>query len=292
MASIEKDSVSGQTTTGHEWDGIKELNTPLPKWWVYVFWATVLWSIGYWIVYPAWPTANDYTRGTFGYSSRATLDQELAAQKASRSGWMTKISAASADDIAKDKTLLNYALAGGKILFNENCAACHGTGGVGTPGAYPSLADDVWLWGGTLADIQQTITHGVRNEDPESRQSAMLRFGADGILTKDQISQVADYVVSLATKTPAAGSPGAQIFAENCVACHGEGGVGMKEVGAPPLTTSIRTFHKAGKDGIVDQVTDPKHGSMPSWGTTYGKNLKPEEIKLLAVYVHSLGGGK
>ena len=288
MASIEKDAVSGQMTTGHEWDGIKELNTPLPKWWVYVFWVTVIWAIGYWVAYPTWPTPGNYTHGELNWSARGQLEEELAQQKAERSKWLAKIDAASVEEIAKDQTLLNYAMAGGKIAFGDNCAACHGAGGVGTPGAYPSLADDVWLWGGTLADIQQTITHGVRNDDPESRQSQMPSFGADGLLTAQQIDQVADYVVSLATKTPAVGSPGEAVFNDNCVACHGVGGVGNKDVGAPPLNTTIRTFHKAGKEGVVAQVTNPTHGSMPSWG----RRLDPTTIKMLTVYVHSLGGGQ
>ncbi len=289
MASIEKDSVSGQMTTGHEWDGIKELNTPLPRWWVAIFWVCVIWAVGYWIVYPAWPTPSGYTHGMFGWSSRGALEQELTEQKAERSQWLTKINAASVDEIAKDRSLLNYAMAGGRIAFNDNCAPCHGTGGVGKPGAYPSLADDVWLWGGTLADIQQTITHGVRNDDPDSRNNVMPSFGADGILTPAQITQVADYVVSL-QKTPAAGSPGEKIFADNCVACHGTGGVGNPQMGAPPLNTTVRTFTKPTVEGVIGQVTKPKMGSMPSWGRD--RHLDPATIKMLAVYVHSLGGGK
>ena len=288
MASIEKDPVTGTYTTGHEWDGIKELNTPLPRWWVYVFWVTIVWSVGYWIVYPAWPTATGFTPGIWHYSSRADLESELVKQKGERSGWLKKIDAASVDDIEKDKALLGYALAGGKIAFGDNCSACHGTGGVGRPGAYPSLADDVWLWGGTLADIQQTITHGVRNEDPESRTSQMPSFGADGILSAEQIAQVAPYVVSLSSKSPAAGSPGEGIFNENCAVCHGEGGVGNKDVGAPPLNTLVRTFTKPTVEGVTAQVSKPKHGAMPSWG----RRLDAATIKMLTVYVHSLGGGK
>ena len=287
MASIEKDAVSGQMTTGHEWDGIKELNTPLPRWWVYIFWTCVVWASGYWVVYPTWPTASDYTHGLFGWSSRGSLELELKEQKASRSQWLSKIDVASVDDIAKDKALLNYALAGGKIAFGENCSACHGAGGVGVAGAYPSLADDVWLWGGTLSDIQQTISHGVRNEDADSRNSQMPSFGADGLLSAEQISQVADYVVSL-QKAPAVGTPGEAVFADNCVACHGEGGIGNKDMGAPPLNTAIRTFTKPTKEGVIAQVSKPKHGTMPSWG----KRLDAATIKMLAVYVHSLGGGK
>lgn len=286
MATIEKDSVSGQNTTGHEWDGIKELNTPLPKWWVYVFWATVLWAIGYWIVYPAWPTINGYTAGTFGWSSRGVLAEELAAQKKSRSAWLSKIEASDAAAVEKDKDLLRYAMAGGKIAFNENCAPCHGVGGVGAYG-YPTLADDEWLWGGTLADIEQTIKFGVRNANAESRQGEMPKFGADGLLKPEQIAAVADYVVSLSSKAPAKGSAGEAVYAENCAVCHGEDGSGMTAVGAPALNNQI-WLYKGGKDAIAAQVTKPKHGSMPAWS----ERLDATTIKMLAVYVHNLGGGK
>ncbi len=293
MATIEKDSVSGQSTTGHEWDGIKELNTPLPKWWVYVFWACVVWSIGYWVVYPSWPTLNGYTPGIglgsvvpANWTARGQLDGDLVAQKAGRAAWLSKIEASSVDAIEKDKDLLRYAMAGGKIAFNENCAPCHGVGGVGAYG-FPTLADDEWLWGGSLADIEQTIKFGVRNTNANSRQSEMPKFGADGILKDDQIAAVADYVVSVASKAPAKGSAGEAVYAENCAVCHGEDGSGNKEVGAPALNNQI-WLYKGGKDGVVAQVTKPKHGSMPAWS----ERLDASTVKLLAVYVHNLGGGK
>ena len=291
MAHVEHDVVSGQNTTGHEWDGIKELNTPLPKWWVYVFWACVVWSVGYWVAMPTWPTTSDYSRGLLGYSSRGDLASELGAQKQSRSQWLTKLEAASVEDIAKDKTLLNYALTGGKIAFGENCSACHGSGGVGVAGAYPTLADDEWIWGGTLADIHQTIQYGVRNTNAESRASEMLAYGTGDVLETTQLNQLVDYVLSLSTKTPAAGSPGEAIFNERCTACHQEGGVGSKEVGAPALNNNIWLFKgakEAARQGIVNQVTKPNHGSMPAWG----ERLDAATIKMLTVYVHSLGGGR
>ena len=286
MATIEKDSVSGQNTTGHEWDGIKELNTPLPKWWVYVFWATVVWAIGYWFMYPSWPLVNGYLKGSLEYSSRGELAKELDLQKKGRAAWLSKIEASDVAAIEKDKDLLRYAMAGGKIAFNENCAACHGVGGVGAYG-YPTLADDEWLWGGTLADIEQTIKYGVRNTNKDSRQSAMPNFGADGLLKDDQISAVADYVLSVASKAPAKGSAGETVFAENCAVCHGEDGSGQSALGAPALNNQI-WLYKGTKEAIVAQVTKPKHGSMPAWS----ERLDANTIKMLAVYVHNLGGGK
>lgn len=286
MATIEKDAVSGQNTTGHEWDGIKELNTPLPKWWVYVFWACTIWAIGYWIAMPAWPTANGFTKGMLNYSSRGSLDEDLKAQKQSRSGWLSKIEKASVEEIEKDKALLQYAMVGGKVIFGENCSACHGAGGSGAAG-YPRLADDEWLWGGSVAEIEQTIKFGVRNANANSRQSEMLAFGTGDKLTDPQVGQLADYVVSVAGKAPAKGSPGEAIFAERCVACHGEDGSGNKDLGAPALNNQI-WLYKGGKDGITAQITKPRHGSMPAWS----ERLDASTIKMLAVYVHNLGGGK
>lgn len=291
MASMEKDSVSGQYTTGHEWDGIRELNTPLPKWWVYVFWATVIWSIAYWVAMPAWPTINDYSRGVLGYASRNELESDIKAQKQARSKFEAKIAAISVDDVVKDKDLRNFAMTGGKVLFNDNCAPCHGTGGVGAPGAYPNLADDEWIWGGELADLKQTISFGVRNTNENSRQSEMPKFGADGLLTAEQINQVADYVVALSSKGSTAGLPGEAIFAEQCVVCHQDGGVGSKDVGSPALNNNIWLF-KGSKEQVrqvvINQVTNPQHGSMPAWS----ERLDETSIKMLTVYVHSLGGGK
>lgn len=291
MASMEKDSVSGQYTTGHEWDGIRELNTPLPKWWVYVFWACVIWSAAYMIAMPAWPGISDYTRGVLNYSSRNELQSDIKAQKQARSKFEAKIAAISVDDVVKDKDLRNFAMTGGKVLFNDNCAPCHGTGGVGAPGAYPNLADDEWIWGGELADLQQTISFGVRNTNENSRQSEMPKFGADGLLTAEQINQVADYVVALASKGSTAGLPGEAIFAEQCVVCHQDGGVGSKDVGSPALNNNIWLFKGSKeqvKQVVINQVTNPQHGSMPAWS----ERLDETSIKMLTVYVHSLGGGK
>jgi cytochrome c oxidase cbb3-type subunit 3 len=290
MASIEKDAVSGQNTTGHEWDGIKELNTPLPRWWVYVFWATTIWAIAYWVAMPAWPTPNGFTKGMLNYSSRGSLEDDLKAQKQARSAWLSKIEKASVEEIEKDKQLLQYAMVGGKVAFGENCSACHGAGGSGANG-YPRLADDEWLWGGTVAEIEQTIKFGVRNTNANSRTSEMLAFGTGDKLTDAQVGQLADYVVSVAAKAPAKGAPGEAIFAERCVACHAEDGSGNKDLGAPALNNQIWLFKspaQQAKDVVVAQVTKPKHGSMPAWS----ERLDASTVKMLAVYVHNMGGGK
>jgi len=285
MAEKETDALTGTETTGHEWDGIKELNTPLPRWWLWVFYATIIWAIGYYIVYPAWPSLSGYTKGVLGYSSRANHVADLQALRVSRAVWLDKFTTMSVDDIAKDPELLQFAMAGGAFVFGENCAPCHGSGGAGAPD-YPVLADDDWIWGGTLDDIYQTIEYGVRSTHDDTRYSEMIAFGADEILEPAQISAVADYVLSL-SGAGVANEEGAQIFEEQCTACHGEDGKGVAELGGPNLTDDIWLFGGS-KDAIVAQITQPKHGVMPAWVD----RLDDAAIKQAAIYVHSLGGGQ
>ena len=190
------DQVTGTSTTGHQWDGIKELNTPLPRWWVITFYITIVWAIGYWIVYPAWPLVASHTTGMFGYSSRADVAVELANLEKIRGDKMVKLGAAPLAEIEKDPALLALARARGKTVFGDNCAPCHGSGGAGAKG-YPNLNDDEWLWGGSLDQIQETIQFGVRSGHAKAHESAMLAFGKEGVLKKEQIVTVANYVRSL-----------------------------------------------------------------------------------------------
>lgn len=279
---VEKDSVTGTETTGHEWDGIKELNTPLPKWWITILWLTVIWSGLYYIVYPVYPGWD----GIWEYTARKDVAQQMEAIQADRAKWLDKLAAATMEDIGKDSDLLAFAMAGGAAAFADNCAPCHGSGGAGGPG-YPNLLDDDWLWGGTLENIQTTLTHGVRwANDDDTRMSDMPRFGVDELLDKDQIDAVADYVLSLSGGAAATG-PGAEIFAENCAACHGESGGGNAELGAPRLSDGI-WLYGGDKATIVETITKARRGEMPAWGG----RLDEVTIKQLAVYVHSLGGGQ
>lgn len=286
----EKDAVTGRTTTGHEWDGIKELNTPLPRWWLNVFYACILWSIAYYVVYPAWPGITSYTKGVLGYSSRAEVAVELDALKARRAAAAADLGTVDIAAIKADPKLLNLALAQGKAAFGDNCAPCHGIGGAGSKG-YPNLNDDDWLWGGTLNDIHTTIQHGVRStNDDATRISAMPAFGRDGILKKEEIRTVANYVVSLSGGQTEAGfdkAAGAKLFADNCASCHGDQGKGNKDLGAPNLTDAIWLYGSKLED-VVETVTNSRSGLMPAWAG----RLDPVTVKSLAVYVHSLGGGK
>jgi cytochrome c oxidase cbb3-type subunit 3 len=287
--NIEKDDITGTATTGHEWDGIKELNTPLPRWWLWTFYATVVWAIGYMILYPAIPLVSSNTKGVLGYSSRGAVEEAIGAAKAAQGEWLQKISASSLEDIVKDDGLLQFARAGGAAAFKVNCVQCHGSGAAGSPG-YPNLNDDDWLWGGTLEQIHTTLQNGVRYSlNSDTRDSQMPAFGADAILTPEQVSDVANYVVSLSggESDAAAAARGQPVFAENCAACHGEKGEGNKDVGAPNLSDGIWLYGGDVK-AVTAQVQRPRHGVMPAWSG----RLDETTIKQLAVYVYSLGGGE
>jgi cytochrome c oxidase cbb3-type subunit 3 len=283
------DKATGKTTTGHEWDGISELNTPLPRWWVLTFYATILWSIGYWLVYPAWPLVQSYTTGLFGYSSRAEVAVDLAGLAAIRGDRMVKLAATPIEEIQKDPALFALARANGKAVFGDNCAPCHGSGAAGAKG-YPNLNDDDWLWGGSLEQLEQTLKFGVRSGHAETRQGVMLAFGKDNVLTRDEIVTVANYVRSLSSLPTRAGfdkGAGEKLFADNCAACHGDAGKGNPELGAPNLTDRI-WLYGADEATLIETITNGRGGVMPAWEG----RLDPATIKAMAVYVHSLGGGQ
>jgi len=285
----EFDAVSGKTTTGHAWDGIKELNTPLPRWWVTTFIASIIWSIGYWVVYPAWPMIQGYATGVINYSSRADVAVELANLGKLRGEKMAALGAAPVTEIEKDPALLALARAQGKAAFGDNCAPCHGSGAAGAKG-FPNLNDDDWLWGGTVEQIMQTIEFGVRSGHAKAHEGAMLAFGRDGILKKDEIVTVANHVRSLsglATDKGFDAAAGRKIFADNCASCHGADGKGNQELGAPNLTDQI-WLYGSDEATLIETITNGRGGVMPAWTG----RLDQPTIKALAVYVHSLGGGK
>ena len=285
----EIDSVTGVETTGHVWDGdLKELNKPLPRWWLYVLYASIVWAIGYWIVYPAWPLVDSYTKGMIGYSQRNEVAKEVAASKESQARFVAMIAARTPAEIEKDPDLMEFVLRGGAAQFSNNCAPCHGRGAQGFKG-YPNLNDDDWLWGGSLAEIEKTIADGIRAGQDGTHDSAMPRFGIDQVLTSAQIADTAAYVLSLAgqTEDKAAVERGTTVFVEQCVACHGADGKGNKEMGAPNLTDGIWLYGNRKAD-VEESIRTGRGGVMPAWS---GK-LDPVTIKMLAIYVHSLGGGK
>jgi cytochrome c oxidase cbb3-type subunit 3 len=284
MANKRIDQPTGTETVGHEWDGIEELNTPLPRWWLWTFYATIAWSLVYVVLYPAWPLIDRATAGTLGWSSRGDLAREMSAAEAARQATVDKIAATDLEALPGNPELMQAAVAGGAAAFKVNCVQCHGAGAAGSPG-YPNLNDDDWIWGGTLTEIEYTITHGIRWDGAEATRANFMPAFA-GMFEPAQVNALTGHVLSLSGK----GQPnaaGAQLFAENCAACHGPAGAGMKEMGAPALNDAIWLFGGTAAD-VKKQILNPRHGVMPAWN----ERLDPVTIKMLAAYVHSRGGGQ
>ena len=289
MAEKEVDSHSGVETTGHEWDGIKELNNPLPRWWLIVFYATIIWSFVYWVAMPAWPGITGYTKGLRNHSERENVAVAVAALEAGREEQMSRLVAVSSmEEVESDPQLRQFALAAGESLFGDNCATCHGAGGQGFPG-YPSLVDDSWLWGGTLDAISRTIHVGIRSSHPETRFGLMSAYGRDGLLDGDQINDLVSYVVDLSggEADAAAVERAAPLFAQQCAVCHGADGTGDQLQGAPNLTDAI-WLYGGDPETIRQTIYNGRGGVMPYWS----ERLTEPQITALAVYVHTLGGGE
>jgi len=289
MAEKKVDQPTGTETMGHEWDGIEELNTPLPRWWLWTFYATCVWALAYTIAFPAWPMLRDATSGALGWSSRGQLEQQLAADRDRRAPMLRAIAATPVDQLPGNPALMNAAVEGGRAAFKVNCVQCHGSGAAGAKG-YPNLNDDDWLWGGDLKAIHTTISNGIRNPDvSDTRQSMMPAFGRDGVLQPAQINDVVAYVRTISHQQPPSrrSTAGAQVFAQNCASCHGPDGKGGRQVGAPNLTDAIWLY--GGDEATIrETVTNGRGGVMPHWAG----RLDPATVKMLAAYVHSLGGGE
>lgn len=287
MSEKHIDELSGVETTGHVWDGIRELNNPLPRWWVWTFYACIVWALGYTVFYPAWPLPGGNTKGILGETNRSDLAHEMTAAAIAQKVYVDKIAAMPVADIAKDPKLNEFATAGGAAAFKVNCTPCHGSGAQGGVG-YPNLNDNDWLWGGDVDQIYTTIAHGIRYDaDPDTRVSQMPAFGE--MLKPEEIQNVAAYAASLSGTPVEIGNvdAGKQLFADNCAACHGDKGQGNRDFGAPNLSDAIWLKQK-GEAAIIAQVTKPTHGVMPAWTARLGDAT----VKELAVYVHSLGGGE
>ena len=282
------DEISGTETTGHEWDGIEELNTPMPRWWLYIFYATIIWAIIYAVFMPAIPLLNSYTKGINGHSDRAAVIDDLASLNASRSGMMNRLSGAGLEQIQSDEQLFEYAMAAGRSAFGDNCATCHGSGAQGFQG-YPNLNDDIWLWGGTFEDIRETLTVGIRSTHNDTRYSLMQAYGRDQLLTGAQIDDLVQYVLDLSGQEAdgAAVSRAGELYQNQCASCHGVEGKGDRLQGAPDLTDPDWLYGGAAAD-IRQTIYYGRQGVMPHWD----ERLTPEMITALSVYVHALGGGE
>lgn len=290
MAEKEIDQPTGVETTGHEWDGIKELNNPLPRWWVLTWYLCIAIAVVYMVFMPSWPGLTGYLKGVRNHSERANVEAAMAKVEAERSSQMGRLlSVNNVADIERDPELLQYTMKAGESLFGDNCATCHGAGGQGSTGGYPALVDDDWLWGGALADIQQTIRYGVRSGHANARFNMMQAYGRDGLLPASQISDLVEYVTSLSggEADEAAVKRAAPVFAQTCAACHGPDGRGDQAQGAPNLADAI-WLYGGDKVQIQETLYQGRGGVMPAWSD----RLSEEQITALAVYVHSLGGGE
>jgi cytochrome c oxidase cbb3-type subunit 3 len=257
----------------------------MPRWWLIALYISIIWGVVYVILYPAWPLVNSATEGVLGWSSRGQLAQEMERETDRRGPILAAIAGIPIESLPENSELMRQAVAGGRAAFRVNCVQCHGAEAAGGAG-YPNLNDDDWLWGGDLKSIEKAIAYGVRQPgDNETHNSFMPAFG-DGLLTSAQIGQVADHVLSLSGKARSS-APGAQLFADNCAVCHGASGQGDRSQGAPNLADAIWLYGGT-KEAIATQIANPQHGVMPAWRG----RLDPVTIKMLAAYVHSLGGGE
>lgn len=276
-------------TTGHVWDGIEEFNNPLPRWWLWTFYATIIFAIGYVIAYPAWPLINGATPGVLGYSTRAEVAKDIASFEARNADLVAQLTSADLEAVPQDDALNRFAVQAGAAVFRTNCSQCHGSGAAGVQaGGYPNLLDDDWLWGGTIEDIHTTVSHGIRNEsDPDARFSQMPAFGE--MLTPEEITQAANHVRAISGQSHDAGlaAKGAVVFADNCAVCHGENGEGNRALGAPTLNDAIWLYGGDMKT-LTETITNARFGVMPSWQ----QRLREADIRAVAIYVHQLGGGE
>lgn len=287
MSVGERDPHTGHMTTGHDWNGIKELNTPVPKAVLYFLAATVIYSLVYWVLMPAWPLGVTYTKGLLGIDQRTTVEARLSQAAQERSSWSDALAGQDFGQIAEDDTLMAIVRHSGSTLFGDNCAVCHGERGEGGPG-YPALTGGSWLWGGEADDIWETLRVGVNAEHPETRIAEMMAFGRDGILDRQSVLDTVSYVQSLSGDTdgldPDAVTRGEEAFAMNCSACHGESGQGDTTMGAPDLTDDF-WIYGGDRNAIYQSIFHGRQGHMPQWET----RLSPVERKILTLYVRDLG---
>lgn len=289
MAIEERDPVTGRETTGHEWNGIKELDTPVPRGVLMFLIVTHVWAIALWFFLPTWPLGTTYTKGLLGVDQKTTVEASLVEARQQKAAWSTRLETEPYDSILADEQLMTIVRTTGRQLFGDNCAACHGADGRGRAG-YPDLTDDDWLWGGGPELIEQTMRVGINTRHPDSRLAQMPAFGRDEILDRTQVRDVAAYVYSLSNQDYSTEQnlprieTGREVFATTCAACHGADATGNREVGAPNLTDA-RWVYGGDLQTIINSVHGGREGHMPTWD----ERMTPVDIRTLALYVHDLG---
>ena len=279
-----RDGLTGYLTTGHEWNGITELNTPVPRV-VYLFLtAAFLFSLVYWVLMPAWPIGSSYTRGLLGVDQHQIVAATLKQEALDRSQWSGKIASESYAAIAADPALMTIVRETGHTLFGNNCAACHGIDATGGPG-FPNLTTSSWLWGGKPEEIFTTIRVGINSAHPDTHVSQMPAFGRDQMLKREDVFKAASYVYSLSNPDSREVDPenvvvGRAIFAANCVACHGTDAKGNSEVGAPNLTDQFWIYGGT-LETIDTTIWGGRQGHMPTWEA----RLSELDRKILTLYL-------
>lgn len=287
MSKRRHDEETGMDTTGHSWDGIEELNTPLPRWWLWTLYLCIIWGVGYTIAYPAWPMISGATAGVMGWSTRANVAADIEAHNGKNAELVAALLEADIEELAETTDLARYAVARGGSVFRAQCSQCHGSGAAGAKG-YPNLLDDDWLWGGDMETITHTVRHGIRNEtDDDAHYSEMPVFGE--ILEGEEIDAVVEHVLSLSSSEydAALAEAGAVVFEDNCSACHGEAGLGDPSMGAPNLADAI-WLYGGDRETIHESVAYSRYGVMPAWG----QRLSEADVRSVSAYVHALGGGE
>ncbi len=286
MSVRERDPLTGHETTGHEWDGITELNTRVPRavWWF--IGITHLWALLVWILMPTWPLINSYTKGVLGIDQQERVEKKVRQLRLARADWVEAIEAQSFDEIRADPRLMQIVSKTGPVLFADNCSGCHGARAQGGPG-FPSLTDLAWLWGAEDETIMETLRVGINAPHPETRVSQMMAFGSDAILTREEVRTVVDYIMSLSDAEtgvdPVRLAAGAGIFAENCAACHGEDAKGLKEMGAPDLTDDF-WLYGGDADSLFHTVHNGRQGWMPAWED----RMSLADRKIMTLYLQQL----
>jgi cytochrome c oxidase cbb3-type subunit 3 len=289
MEVNDRDPVTGRQTTGHEWNGIKELDTPVPRGVLIFLIVTHVWAVAWWFFVPAWPIGTTYTKGILGVDQRTTVEERVIEGQQERQSWTVRIETESYDAILADETLMQTVRATGRQLYGDNCAACHGRDGQGRAG-YPNLTDDDWLWGGDPELIEQTLRYGINTAHPDTRIGQMPGFGRDGMLDREQVRSVAAYVHSLSNpdlsteENRDGAEAGREIFAASCAACHGDKAQGSIETGAPNLTDD-RWVYGGDLESITASIHGGRQGHMPTWD----ERMSDAEIRILSLYVHDLG---
>ena len=284
----ERDPVTGQITTGHEWNGIKELYTPIPRIVFFFLATTILFAVCYWVLMPAWPLGKTYTKGLLGIDQKTSVERLVKDATLERSAWTQKIDQMDFAAIQADPSMMTIVEETGHTLFGDNCAACHGTKATGGPG-FPNLTAGIWLWGGDPETIFETLRVGINSTHPDTRTAQMLAFGRDGVIDSKQLADVVAYVRSLGGTSdgldtdPQSIAAGQDVFKQNCIACHGDDAKGKRDVGAPDLTDS-NWIYGGDLHSVTTTVYGGRQGTMPSWE----QRFSPTQRKILALYVLSL----